>query len=92
MQSPAIRRRNHRRRSTSARGYGRVHQAARAALERTLPAPCAYGCGRILQRVDAWVAAHWDDRDPTSPRVVSCPTCNQRAKDGQIRPVIPVTR
>jgi hypothetical protein len=71
------------RQTTSQRGYGRDHQAFRAELARTLPAPCAYGCGRTLTASDRWVAAHVVDGDPRSRRVVSCVPCNERAK---IRP------
>lgn len=64
----------------TSRGYGADHQRQRAELERTLPAYCWYGCGRLLLATDPWVAAHVVDGDPTSPRVVSCRTCNERAK------------
>lgn len=78
------------RRTTSERGYGRAHQFVRRRLEMRLPAPCIYACGRILQRGDRWVAAHFDDRDSSSPRGVACEPCNQKAKDGQLRPAMVV--
>lgn len=68
------------RNNSTARGYGADHQRQRAELERTLPAYCWYGCGRILTATDPWVAAHVIDGDPTSPRVVSCRSCNEQAK------------
>lgn len=74
-------------RSTAERGYGRAHQSARDALARTLPAPCAYGCGVILRPGDRWVAAHVIDGDATAGRVAACLTCNQRAKGDQLRPI-----
>lgn len=73
-------------RSTAERGYDREHQAARAALARTLPAPCAYGCGTILRPGDRWHAAHVVDGDRAAGLVAACETCNQRAKGGQLRP------
>jgi len=68
------------RRSTTERGYGTDHQADRRSLEHTLPAPCWYGCGRVLTKDSDWVAAHVTDGDPRSIRVVSCRSCNERAK------------
>lgn len=68
------------RNNSTARGYGADHQRQRAELERTLPALCWYGCGTLLLATDPWVAAHVVDGDPTSPRVVSCRSCNERAK------------
>jgi len=58
--------------TTSQRGYGPEHQAARRALALTLPAPCAYGCGVTLRPGDDWVAAHVvdDDHDDGSRRAV----------------------
>jgi len=69
-------------RTTTQRGYGPEHQAARRALALTLPMPCAYGCGTMLVHGDDWVAAHVVDGDPSSARVVSCRRCNERAKGG----------
>lgn len=66
--------------SAHARGYDRAHQAARAQLELTLPAPCAYGCGTTLHPDSDWVAAHIIDGDPTAGWVASCRSCNERAK------------
>lgn len=66
--------------STSERGYGAGHQADRRELERTLPAPCWYGCGRTMTADSDWVAAHVVDGNPASERVVSCRGCNERAK------------
>lgn len=45
----------------------------------TLPAPCWY-CGRLVFASERWVAAHVVDGDPSSPRVVAHPACNERAK------------
>ena len=70
------------RRTTSQRGYGIGHQRARHTLRATLPAPCAYGCGRILRPDGAWVAAHVVDGDPSAGYVAACPPCNERAKGG----------
>lgn len=67
-------------RTTGQRGYGGDHQRLRAELALTLPADCAYGCGVTLTSDSDWVAAHVIDGDPTSARVVSCRTCNERAK------------
>lgn len=66
--------------SAHARGYDADHQHQRSELALTLPAYCWYGCGHVLTADDDWVAAHVIDRDPTSPRVVSCRSCNERAK------------
>lgn len=63
-----------------AANYGHHHRTERARLARTLPAPCWYACGTILEPASDWVAAHVIDGDPTSPRVVACRTCNERAK------------
>jgi hypothetical protein len=65
--------------STHNGNYG-DHRRWRAELERTLPAPCAFGCGRIMEPGSDWVAAHVYDGVPDSPRVVSCRSCNERAK------------
>lgn len=74
-------------RTTSERGYGVGHQGGRAELARTLPAPCAYGCGRILRPGTRWHASHVVDGDPSAGLVAACETCNQRAKGGQLRPL-----
>lgn len=73
------------RQSTSERGYGPVHAAARRQLAATLPAPCAYGCGTIL-RGGAFVAAHVIDGDESAGWVASCGACNERAKFGRLQP------
>lgn len=70
----------HQRPGTTARGYGTEHQAARADLARTLPAPCGYGCGTTLTPDGPWVAAHVIDGDPTAGWIASCRSCNERAK------------
>ena len=69
----------HGRASTSARGYGPAHQRARAALLATLPTPCGYGCGTILDERTR-VAAHVIDGDPSAGYIASCRSCNERAK------------
>lgn len=74
-------------RSTAERGYDEPHRIARGELERTLPAPCAYGCGTMLHRGMRWVAAHVVDGDPSAGWVAACSPCNQRAKDGGLRPM-----
>ena len=75
------------RRSTTGRGYGQEHQAARRALEATLPRFCAYGCGTWLTVGGRWVAAHVVDGDPSAGWVVACGPCNERAKrTGSARP------
>jgi len=61
------------------RGYGADHRSARAALERTLPAPCGY-CGTTIYPGERWVAAHVVDGDPTAGWMVAHPACNERAK------------
>jgi hypothetical protein len=66
--------------SAARRGYDRDDQHRRAELETTLPAYCWYGCGRLLIADDDWVAAHVVDGDNSLPRVVSCRSCNERAK------------
>lgn len=68
------------RQTTTQKGYGTDHQRRRAVLSRGLPARCAYGCGTLLRAGDDWVAAHVVDGDPASRRVVSCRSCNERAK------------
>ena len=62
-------------------GYNTAHIKARKALAAMLPASCGYGCGAWcgLAKGD-WVAAHVVDGDPDAGWIVSCPTCNQRAK------------
>ena len=70
------------RRSTTQRGYGAQHQAARERLAGTLPRYCGYGCGRWLTRTSSWVAAHVRDGDPAAGYLVSCASCNERAKGG----------
>lgn len=65
-----------------AANYGYAHRQARAQLAATLPTPCWYGCGTLLQPEDRWVAAHITDGDPNSPRVAACPPCNEQAKKG----------
>ena len=74
------------RQSTGERGYGPVHTAARTQLAATLPAPCAYGCGRILRNGEPWVAAHVVDGDESAGWVASCGPCNERAKFGRLQP------
>ena len=69
-----------RRPSSQARGYDTTHQRARAALLATLPTPCAYGCGIVLQSPADMVAAHVVDGDPSAGWVASCRSCNERAK------------
>jgi hypothetical protein len=71
------------RRTTTQRGYGAAHQRARAQLAQTLPTPCAYGCGTILYPGGRWVAAHIVDGDPSAAWIVSCRSCNERAKHRQ---------
>lgn len=62
------------------RGYDADHQRQRAALKASLPAYCWAGCGRWLEREGDWVAAHVVDGDPSSPRVATCRSCNERMK------------
>ena len=75
------------RRTTSQRGYGETHEAARQQLALTLPAPCAYGCGTLLDTNDSWVAAHVVDGSPLAGWIASCLTCNERAKHQLMRPI-----
>lgn len=70
---------------TAARGYGAAHQRARRQLAATLPAPCAYGCGRMLERDSDWVAAHVVDGDPDAGWVAACRRCNELAKRGRVQ-------
>ena len=68
-----------------AANYGAAHQRIRAQLEGTLPTPCLYAdtdpnCAGIVTSDERWVAAHIVDGDPTSPRAVAHPACNERAK------------
>lgn len=79
------------RESTAERGYGEDHQRARQDLKATLPGPCGYGCGRILEPDGDWVAAHVVDGQPELGYLASCRSCNERAKDGSRRPV-PATK
>lgn len=62
--------------------YGRRHRSAREALRDTLPAPCAYGCGTMLDPDGPWVAAHVVDNEPDAGWVAACPPCNLRARGG----------
>lgn len=71
---------------STGRGYDRAHRGARAQLEQTLPAPCAYGCGRMLTRDDPWIAAHVVDGQPRHGWVAGCPSCNMRAKNAAVKP------
>jgi hypothetical protein len=75
-----------RRGSKQERGYDAAHIRARASLATLLPADCAYGCGKLLVVGDAWVAAHVVDGDASAGWVVSCYSCNEKAKRGR-RPV-----
>jgi hypothetical protein len=47
-----------------------------------LPATCGYGCGTVIEPGDRWVAAHAVDGDPDAGYLISCPSCNERAKRG----------
>ena len=67
-------------RTTVERGYGTAHKFARARLKRTLPAPCGYGCGRMLTPGGDWVAAHRVDGRPECGWLASCRSCNEKAK------------
>ena len=78
--------------STSLRGYGAVHQRARAKLAATLPAYCAYGCGTWLTPDRPWVAAHVVDGDASRGWMVACPGCNEHAKGGGARDLRPGPR
>jgi len=60
--------------------YDHNHRAARTQLALTLPAPCGYGCGTVLQPDSDWVAAHVIDRDPSAGWIAACRSCNERAK------------
>jgi hypothetical protein len=71
------------RQTTSERGYGQPHATARLCLAETLPAPCAYGCGSILEG-RAFVAAHVVDGDESAGWVAACGPCNERAKFGRL--------
>ena len=73
------------RETTTERGYGPTHSAAREQLAAELPAPCAYGCGTML-RGRAFVAAHVVDGDESAGWVASCGPCNERAKLGRLMP------
>lgn len=65
--------------SAVARGYDQAHAAARRALARTLPAPCAY-CGDIIEPSEPWHAAHKRDGQPEYGWQVSHGHCNRRAR------------
>lgn len=69
-----------RRPSAHRRGYDREHQRARARLAATLPTPCGYGCGKILEPSGRWYAAHVIDGDPSAGWIASCGPCNEQAK------------
>ena len=62
------------------RGYDARFEREKAALHAALPLPCAYGCGRVLATRRDMVAAHLRDRDPMSPIIPACRSCNERAK------------
>ena len=68
--------------------YGVEHQAARRDLAMTLPALCAYGCGKMLRHGEPWVAAHVIDGDSSAGRVASCPRCNQRLGKRGVYPAL----
>ena len=74
------REKDRRRGTRQQRGYDEAHLRMRRDLAATLPTPCGYGCGRVLAPDSKWVAAHVVDGDPMSPRIVSCLSCNERAK------------
>jgi len=74
------------RQSTAGRGYGAPHRAAR----QLLPAPCAYGCGTIVN-TETFVAAHVIDRDRGAGLVAACAPCNERAKGDALRPMLAAT-
>jgi hypothetical protein len=57
-------------------GIEDAYQRARTQLELTLPAPCWYGCGRMLTPDGDWVAAHVIDANPTAGWVASCRWCD----------------
>ena len=65
--------------SRQARGYDAAHDRARAALLRSLPARCGYGCGTVIETPAQLVAAHVIDGDPSAGWMPSCALCNQRA-------------
>ena len=65
--------------SREARGYGQAHQAARALLAASLPAPCGY-CELLIHPGERWVAAHVIDGKPEYGWKLAHPACNERAK------------
>ncbi len=69
-----------RRPSRQARGYGGAHDRARATLAAMLPAPCACGCGAVLDAGSDWVAAHIVDGDPSAGWAAMCRSGNERMK------------
>jgi hypothetical protein len=71
--------RDHARGTRQQRGYDAQHQAARAELAMTLPAPCGY-CGVVITRGERWVAAHVVDGDPSFGWLLAHYACNERAK------------
>ena len=44
------------------------------------PMACGYGCGAMFWPDGDWVAAHVVDGDPDAGWLVSCRSCNERAK------------
>ncbi len=70
--------------TTTERGYGTDHRAARKELAKQLPTACAYGCGRVLTEDTPWVAAHVIDGDPLAGWMASCVRCNEQAKRANI--------
>ena len=69
-----------RRPSRQARGYDAAHERARATLAAMLPAPCACGCGAVLDAGSDWVAAHLVDGDPSAGWAAMCRSGNERMK------------
>jgi hypothetical protein len=66
--------------STTARGYGAEHQAARRAWQDVIGAqgwPCARQCGKIIRAGEVWHLDHNDDR--TAYLGPSCGPCNLKA-------------
>jgi hypothetical protein len=59
----------------------------RRALIATLPAYCAYGCGRLLTHPSEMNAAHVIDGNPDAGVMASCVSCNQlaRARNQRLR-------
>ena len=58
---------------------GWTQTAARTALARTLPTPCAY-CNTTITHADTWVAAHVVDGKRAHGYVAAHPLCNEQAK------------